>query len=61
MKNKILEIFQPLSIMQTALRELENAQRALLEAQSAAEYSKNIVEYNLQRIARLQAFTKVLV
>lgn len=39
-----------------AMRELEEARRKLLEAQSAAEYAQSMAVYHAQRIARLRAF-----
>jgi hypothetical protein len=39
-----------------AARELAQARRALLEAQSAQEYARSMVMYNQQRIARLRAY-----
>ena len=41
-----------------ALQELEEAQRRLLEAQSGAEYAKNMVTYHEQRIKRLTKYLK---
>lgn len=39
-----------------AARELDNARRALLEAQTAEEYARSQVIYNKQRISRLKAY-----
>jgi len=39
-----------------ALRELEEAKRALLEMQTAKDYSGRMVEYNLDRIRRLTIY-----
>lgn len=39
-----------------AARELDNARRALLEAQTAEEYARSQVIYNKQRIARLRSW-----
>lgn len=41
-----------------ALRELEDAQRRLLQAQSGAEYAKNMATYHEQRIKRLTVYLK---
>jgi hypothetical protein len=41
-----------------ALRELEDAQRRLLQAQSGAEYAKNMATYHEQRIKRLSVYLK---
>ena len=38
-----------------ALRELAEAKRQLLEAQSAAEYATKMAEYHRNRIIRLEA------
>ncbi len=39
-----------------ARRELEDAQRELLTAQSGAEYAARMVEYHQARIKRLKAY-----
>ena len=39
-----------------ASRELAQARRALLEAQTGEEYARSQVIYNQQRIARLRAY-----
>ena len=39
-----------------ALQELEEAKRALLEAQTGMEWAKAQVQYNTDRIARLSAY-----
>ena len=41
---------------QLAADELAEAQRKLLEAQTGLEYAKAMVEYNTNRVARLQKF-----
>lgn len=41
-----------------AQRELEDAQRELLAAQSSAEYARRVAEYHTDRIKRLTAFLK---
>lgn len=56
--NKLLSIFTKPSARALAQRELEDAQRELLSAQSACEYSRRIAEYNTDRIRRLTAFLK---
>lgn len=48
--------FQTPSAEQLAQRELQEAQRELLAAQSAAEYAARMVGYNQDRIKRLKAF-----
>ena len=42
------------SPLEMAARELVQAQRAKLEAESACEYAANMVNYNDDRIVRLQ-------
>ena len=44
------------SAEELAARELAQARRALLEAQTAEEYARSQVIYNQQRIARLRAY-----
>lgn len=39
-----------------AVRELEEARRSLLEAQTAKEYAASIEQYNKARITRLQEY-----
>lgn len=41
-----------------ALRELENAKRSLLEAQSAQEYAESMVTYHSTRIKRLTIYLR---
>jgi len=41
-----------------AKRELADAQRALLEAESGQEYAKRMSEYHRDRIRRLTAYMK---
>lgn len=41
-----------------ATEELEEAQRQLLRAQSAAEYARRMTEYHTDRVKRLTAFLK---
>lgn len=42
------------SPLEMAVRELVQAQRAKLEAESACEYAANMVQYNEDRINRLK-------
>ena len=44
------------SAEELAARELAQARRALLEAQTAEEFARSQVIYNQQRIARLRAY-----
>lgn len=45
-----------ISPTEMAAKELAEAELRLLEAQSAVEYAKSIVDYNEQRIKRLRKF-----
>jgi hypothetical protein len=57
---QIIEIIKDLcrrpSVKMLALKELEEAQRNLLEAQTGLDYAKNICNYNVERIKRLNKF-----
>ena len=55
---KFLNPFRKPSPKELAQRELEEAQRQLLAAQSSADYARRIAEYNGDRIKRLTAFLK---
>lgn len=44
--------------IEMAMRELEEARRSRLDAQSAEEYARSVVRYNEERIARLSVFVK---
>ena len=48
--------FRSLGIRELIARELAEAQRAKLEAESARDYAISIVKYNDMRITRLQAY-----
>lgn len=54
---KFFQLFKAPPAELLARRELDEAKRRLLEAQSAAEYATAMVQYQQQRIDRL---TKVL-
>lgn len=54
----ITNIFRKPSAVLLARQELEDAQRSLLAAQSAAEYAGRMAEYHCDRISRLTAFLK---
>jgi hypothetical protein len=47
--------------MELAARELVDAQRSKLDAETARDYAGCIVEYNNRRIVRLQAYLKEVV
>lgn len=57
MFRKILEVTRAPSAKAIALRELEAAQRSLLEAHSAVEFSTAMVSYHTKRVARLIEYT----
>ena len=52
--DKILDLFKTPTARSMAVRELEEAQREHLRACSALEYAHAVVEYNANRIARLE-------
>ena len=56
MFNKLIEMFRTPSAEVLALKELEEAERSLLEAQTSQEYSKRMAEYHNDRIKRLTAY-----
>lgn len=58
MFRKLTEITKAPSAKVLAQKELEEAQRALLEAHSAVEYSLAMVEYHTKRVDRLREYTK---
>lgn len=49
-------VTRTISPTEMAAKELAEAELRLLEAQSAVEYAKSIVDYNEQRIKRLRKF-----
>ena len=52
----IRRLFAGPSPEELASRELAQARRALLEAQTAEEFARSQVRYNAERIARLRAY-----
>ena len=58
MFKKLIEILTPPSATLMAQREYEEAQRSLLEAQSATEYAAQMVVYHNKRVVRLSAYLK---
>lgn len=52
----LLHVLKPPSAATLAQQELEEAQRGLLQAQSAAEYARSLATYHEQRIKRLKAY-----
>jgi len=51
-----LSLFKTPTSVEIAARELEQARRQLLQAQSAAEYANRISAYHFDRIKRLSAY-----
>ena len=47
-------LFRKLSIQELIAAELADASRELLTAETAVEFSASVVQYNLNRIARLR-------
>ncbi len=52
------DLFSRPTATKLAEEELRNAEKSLLEAQSAMEYASAIVSYNQNRVARLRDFIK---
>ncbi len=58
MIDQLKNYFRLPSPKELAAKELEMAQRKLLEALSAQEYAKRMAEYHQDRIKRLSAYLK---
>lgn len=58
MINLLKEYFRLPSAKELATKELETAQRKLLDALSAQEYAKRMADYHSDRIKRLTAYLK---
>jgi len=56
MINTVKKMFRQLTPVEMALRELQEARLARLEAQSAVDFARSVVDYNNARIIRLEAF-----
>lgn len=56
MYQSLIKMFSRPSAETLALRELEEARRQLLEAQSAREYSESMCKYHDTRIKRLVSY-----
>lgn len=54
----ITNLFRPASPEVLAARELDDARRQLLQAQSAVEYADAMVVYHQRRINRLQRYLR---
>lgn len=46
--------FRPLTLLELIARELDEAYRARLQAQTGVEYAHSLVEYNNAKIKRLE-------
>lgn len=55
MWSRLKQLFRRPSVLVLAQQELEEAQRALLDAQSAREYAGRMADYHQDRIDRLTA------
>lgn len=55
---RTLNIFRTPSATELAARELDQAERSLLEAQSAREYADAMVTYHGDRIDRLRRYLR---
>ena len=51
-------LFRKPSALALAVREMDEAMRELLDAQSASEYAQQMVVYHQRRIDRLQVYIK---
>jgi len=58
--NYIKKLFATPSAEAIALRELEDAKRKLLEAQTTREYAESMVKFREQQIKRLTTYIKGL-
>lgn len=58
MINILKEYFRLPSAKELAAKELEAAQRKLLDALSAQEYARRMADYHADRIKRLTAYLK---
>jgi len=58
MIKEIIQSFRKPSAETMALKELEEAKRQLLDAQSGAEYAANMTRYHQDRIKRLSNYLK---
>lgn len=55
---RTFNIFRTPTALEIAARELAQAERALLEAETAREYATAMVDYNNERIHRLRRYIK---
>jgi len=54
----VLDVFRKPTAQQIAERDLEEARRQLLKAQSHAEYWRRMADYYSDTIKRLEAYTR---
>jgi hypothetical protein len=54
----LMNVCKKPSVVMLATKELEEAQKQLLQAQSSYEYAKRMADYHSDRIARLSAFLR---
>lgn len=59
MWDRIKLLYQTPNAETLAVRELDNAKRALLEAQSAKEYAESMCKYHDARIKRLSSYLQL--
>lgn len=59
MKNMLQQLktlLKPKTALELAAKELEEARKSKLEAETAREYAASVVKYNTDRIARLSRY-----
>jgi hypothetical protein len=55
---KLLKLFRKLTAVDCVIAELEEAEHALLRAETGVEYAQALVAYNTSRVKRLSAYVK---
>jgi hypothetical protein len=55
---KLLDLFRQPTDMEMAAKELAEAKRELLQCQTMKDYSSRMVEYNTDRVKRLEALLR---
>ncbi len=58
MKNLLTKMFTKPTPQELAMRELVEAKRAKLEAETGRDWATSVVAYNTARIERLEAYLK---
>ncbi len=61
MKHQILKMFTKPTPAELAMRELVEARRAKLEAETGRDWATSVVAYNTARIERLEAYLREVV